>query len=283
MARRNWSDVEVEATVADYFQMLEAELRGEPFNKTDHRRLLKAQLVDRSDGAIELKHQNISAILIELGFPYIDGYKPRGNYQRRLREVVEERLAESSHLLAITESAVQAEVPRVPDIDDFLRVLDTAPRRKGSGPPFPSIREPGPDYGRVDYLRREALNRSLGTAGELFVLTFEKARLIHEGSPALADQIEHVARTQGDKVGYDVVSFDADGRERFIEVKTTRFGKETPFYVSRNQVGTSRVLREQYHLYRLFRFRVEPRMFTLSGSLSEICALDPVEFEARVQ
>lgn len=40
----------------------------------------------RSPGAIEFKHANISAILIEIGFPYLDGYKPRGNYQELLRK-----------------------------------------------------------------------------------------------------------------------------------------------------------------------------------------------------
>lgn len=30
----------------------------------------------RTAGAIEFKHQNIRAILIEQGFPYIDGYEP---------------------------------------------------------------------------------------------------------------------------------------------------------------------------------------------------------------
>jgi hypothetical protein len=33
----DWSRAEVEATVADYFAMLEEELRGVPYNKTAHR------------------------------------------------------------------------------------------------------------------------------------------------------------------------------------------------------------------------------------------------------
>jgi hypothetical protein len=65
----DWSHEEVEATVAAYLTMLEQELRGVAFNKSDSRRLLRETLNDRSDGAIERKHQNISAVLIELGFP----------------------------------------------------------------------------------------------------------------------------------------------------------------------------------------------------------------------
>ena len=73
----HWSDSEVEAAVADYFRMLQLELTGRKYNKTEHRRALMEQLNDRSDGSVELKHQNISAVLIEMGIPYIDGYKPR--------------------------------------------------------------------------------------------------------------------------------------------------------------------------------------------------------------
>src|SRR5882762_6389485 len=84
-----WSRIEVDATVADYLDMLTQELSGQTYNKTDHRRALRRKLVERSDGAIELKHQNISAVLLALGCPWISGYKPRSNYQNLLFEVVQ--------------------------------------------------------------------------------------------------------------------------------------------------------------------------------------------------
>lgn len=95
----DWSHEEVEATIADYFDMLDKELRGLDYNKTGHRRHLASLLNKRSDGAIERKHQNISAVLIELGFPYIAGYKPLRNYQQLLYDVVSERLADSRNLV----------------------------------------------------------------------------------------------------------------------------------------------------------------------------------------
>src|SRR5690242_12814674 len=94
----DWSRFEVEAVIADYFAMLAAELMGEPYNKTEHRRQLSLLLNNRSDGSIERKHQNISAIMIELGYPYIAGYKPLGNYQKLLAEVVTERVGTDSQL-----------------------------------------------------------------------------------------------------------------------------------------------------------------------------------------
>ena len=70
---RSWSREEVEVTVTDYLDMFEAELRGEDYNKAAHNRQLRELLDDRSKGAVERKHQNISAILIELKLPAISG------------------------------------------------------------------------------------------------------------------------------------------------------------------------------------------------------------------
>ena len=86
----HWSQEEVEATVSDYLEMLAMELRGQSFNKAEHNRILLSRLNQRSRGAIERKHQNISAVLIDLGYPYIDGYKPLFNYQELLYRVVTE-------------------------------------------------------------------------------------------------------------------------------------------------------------------------------------------------
>jgi hypothetical protein len=87
-----WSAAEVAATVEDYFAMLRDEIEGRPYVKADYWRGLRARLDGRTKGAIEQKHMNISAILRDLGYPFIAGYKPLANYQGLLREKVEERL-----------------------------------------------------------------------------------------------------------------------------------------------------------------------------------------------
>ncbi len=70
----SWSNIEVELIIADYFQMLSLELKGDSYSKAEHRRSLIPLLTNRSDGSVEFKHQNISAVLINLGQPYIKGY-----------------------------------------------------------------------------------------------------------------------------------------------------------------------------------------------------------------
>jgi hypothetical protein len=74
----DWSPEELKLIVDDYFSMLRDEQAGRPYSKTQHRRALMEQ-IDRSDGSIEFKHRNISAVLIELGFPRVEGYKPAWN------------------------------------------------------------------------------------------------------------------------------------------------------------------------------------------------------------
>lgn len=86
-----WSLEEIEATVDDYLEMLKQELRGQSYNKAEHNRQLQTLLNRRNRGAVENKHQNISAILQELGKRWIEGYKPLGNYQALLREVIVRR------------------------------------------------------------------------------------------------------------------------------------------------------------------------------------------------
>jgi site-specific recombinase XerC len=62
--RRDWTRLEVAATVSSYLEMLLMELRGVPYNKAQYRRGLLQLLNNRSEGAVERKHQNISAILM---------------------------------------------------------------------------------------------------------------------------------------------------------------------------------------------------------------------------
>jgi hypothetical protein len=131
-----------------------------------------------------------------------------------------------------------------------------------------------------NYLEEEARNRSLGDAGENLILKFEHQRLWRAGKRELAERIEQVSRTQGEQAGYDILSFENDGRERLIEVKTTRFGPLTPFFASRNEVTVSGAHDGSYHLYRLYRFSRNPKLFTLKGSLERTCVLDPVLFSA---
>lgn len=278
----HWSESEVEAAVADYFCMLRLELTGQKYNKTQHRRALMEQLNSRSDGSVELKHQNISAVLIEMGIPYIDGYKPRSNYQRSiLPAAVADYLQhnpELQQLFAVDSDAA----PVVPSVEDFISAWEAPPAPENRK--VPAVVEPRAIYnpGGVNYLEREARNQALGAAGEEFVISFERARLIRAGKESLAERIEQVSVTVGPPAGFDIKSFEENGTDRFIEAKTTKYGKNTPFFVTPNELRFSQNNPSKYYLYRLFSFRESPRLFALHGRLEDRCILEPSEFTARL-
>jgi len=221
---------------------------------------------------------------LELGFPYISGYKPLVNYQRLLFDVVADRLSATKNVVDLVREEVtrSAAVPPVENILDALvdppsPTAGTASRAEQVLLSY-SIRPPR----HIDYLAQEARNSSLGAAGEEFVIKFEIARLRNAGQKKLADRVERVSITQGDGVGFDVMSFEPNGKERFIEAKTTAFGKETPFFVTRNELQFSKDHEVNYYLYRVFQFHKVPKLFHLDGALDVVCALDPVQYIGRV-
>ena len=275
-----WSREEVEATVADYFRMLGLELAGQPYNKAAHNRALQDRLSERTRGAIELKHQNISAILNEMHCGYIPGYKPLKNYQRLLWDIVEERVErdpnfDKTMLQAVEREAVDADLV---SLDGILVDPPMPSRTQESVLPRTYARRAV----RRDYIERESRNRSLGLAGEKFVAEFECRRLHAAGHKSLANRVEHVAATKGDGLGYDVLSFEPNGRERFIEVKTTAFGAATPFYVTRNELAFSEEEIDRFVLARVHEFRQSPKIFELKGPIRGGVTLHAVAYVAQL-
>jgi hypothetical protein len=276
---RSWSRAEVELLVADYLEMLTLELAGQKFNKAAKRRALMPLLNKRSDGSIEFKRRNVSAVLLEIGYPTLQGYLPAENWQSILMEVVIEQLEESMVLNDLSQSFVDTPaVATVVDSFDKSKVETPPPKERRLKEGAPAIQRPF----KRDYLEQEARNRSLGAAGELFVMQYEQWRLSTAGLAQLAEMVRHVSAEDGDGLGYDIRSYETNGVERFIEVKTTAFSEMTPFFVSSNEVRFARNCSEQFSLYRLFNFRAEPRFFELRGAIETHCSMDPATYRASL-
>ncbi len=171
--------------------------------------------------------------------------------------------------------------PAIPAVDDWLAAMEEPPPKEVSVNPAKSVAPIIYNPSGVNYLEREAQNQRLGNAGEEFIINFERARLIRAGQDSLADRIERVSETQGPSAGFDILSCEVNGKDRFIEVKTTKYGKNTPFFVTRNELAFSQKNPSRYYLYRLFRFGQKPRMFTLHGHLQDLCNLEPSLYLAR--
>ncbi len=87
-----WSDEEILASIAAYRRLLDAERRGAPLSKRDIVDGLMTR-IGRTKASIEMRLQNISAVLDENGQDWVDGYKPLRHYPHRLRELVDAEFA----------------------------------------------------------------------------------------------------------------------------------------------------------------------------------------------
>lgn len=90
--------------------------------------------------------------------------------------------------------------------------------------------------------------------GEDFAVNFEISRLTALLKKDAAQYVQHLSRLQGDGLGYDILSVNADGTPRFIEVKTTSGSLETPFYMSENEKRFFEEYGESAFLYRIYEF-----------------------------
>ena len=136
----------------------------------------------------------------------------------------------------------------------------------------------------TDYSHQERQNRSLGLKGELLVIKYERERLKTIGLGDLADKVIHASKTIGDGCGYDILSFNDDGSERFIEVKTTKGGKRTEFYLTANELAYSKLMKDSYYLYRVYDYENDNntgKVYCLSGSIVDNFSLKPTQYKAK--
>jgi hypothetical protein len=267
--RRNWNGEELDLIVSDYFLMLNDEAVGTPFNKAQHNRLLQSK-IDRSEASIEFKHRNISAVLQQVGLPSIKGYLPAANFQKAIIAAIDRYLSQNPAALhPEREVSGFAERPGL-FVEPPPALLPVTPRRE-------DIERLVRKFNPVE---RDFRNRKLGRDGEELVLRFEQERLRRLDRSDLARKIRWISEEDGDGAGYDILSFDEQGNERLLEVKTTVGSDTTPFYITRNELSFSSERPEAFRLCRVFDFSIRPRMFELTPPLEALVHLSPLSYEA---
>lgn len=301
----DWGSDELDAIVEDYFTMLAAEQQGRPYVKARHAQALMDQ-IGRTHRSVEFKHMNVSAVLAELGLPTIRGYKAKPNYQNAIFPAIGRYL--SAHPEFLNDESLPADLLARADavagrarslsrgdgsagLSDVSRPFNmNAP---GAERPLMAFEQPpelGADLRRPEGLERlvrkfdpaarDARNRRLGYAGEAQVFDFECQRLMKAGRADLARKVEWTSQERGDGAGYDVRSFELDGKDRLIEVKATRGSRTTPFFLSRTELEVSREEADHWQLYRLYNLSADPRFFLLKPPLEEAVKLEPENWRA---
>lgn len=108
---------------------------------------------------------------------------------------------------------------------------------------------------KIDWQGLNGRRTELGRLGEEFIIRFETNRVLKFAEQD-ADKIIHLSDEQGDGAGFDIISVNEDGSDRYIEVKTTKGGLDTPFYMTENEKAYFEIHQNEGDLfiYRVYNF-----------------------------
>jgi len=268
---QDWNDQEIYLIVSDYFAMLEMQMRGDSFVKS-HRNSAMQQLIGRSSSSIEFKHRNISAVLFKIGLEWVKGYYPAMHFQDALTEGVARHLKSHSEMLTPLLSRNNSIA------EEASLFVGPAPQKiDRSEERYPSLARL---IKKFDPALRDERNRQLGKLGEERVFYSERARLCAAGREDLSRKVRWVAQEDGDGAGFDVLSFTDRGDERFLEVKTTAGGEQTPFYISSNEKLFSEERQDAFRIFRLYDFARAPKAFEIAPPLESQLILKAANYKA---
>jgi hypothetical protein len=160
---------------------------------------------------------------------------------RQVRPVVDPRdFPDSGTTLMLTLATRQPQQPpppRLPVTDDPDVEPESPARRR---------RSMTPSQLKAMLKRKE----EMGFLGEEFAIQYERRRLRRLGRADLAARIVWISQRNVSE-GYDIRSFEADGTERCIEVKST-VGTSTSFQMSLGEMDVATQLSDRYYIYRVY-------------------------------
>lgn len=137
----------------------------------------------------------------------------------------------------------------------------------------------------INHIQNNIENKRIGDLGERWVLKKEIDYLIENGKSKLADKVKHVAKDQGDGSGFDILSYDLNGNEKYIEVKTTKGNLNSTFYVTRNELERSKIEKKKFFLYRVYDYNENTEtanLLKIQGELTSICDI-PTNYKVNLE
>ena len=90
------------------------------------------------------------------------------------------------------------------------------------------------------------------------------------------------AQTKGDGLGYDILSFFVDGREKYIEVKSTTGALQSSFYLSKNELGFLGEHKDDAFLYRVSLQNGGASLRVFTAAEVEEQEIAPVQFLVKI-
>ena len=139
---------------------------------------------------------------------------------------------------------------------------------------------------KPDYEKINRLNKKLGDRGEKVVLDFEIKKLEQLGKLELAKKVDRVS-LKSDSLGYDILSFEEDGKERLIEVKATSSKvTDANFFLTINELKTAKE-KENYYIYMVYDIlSKEPKIWVIKNPFNPMninIHMEPINYKVSIK
>lgn len=134
----------------------------------------------------------------------------------------------------------------------------------------------------VDFQAQAKEQKDLGDDGEELVKQYEIDYLKSKGLHDLAAKVEIMK----DGVGYDILSFNSDGSEKYVEVKTTTGNKFTPFFLSDNEFDFMKQNIGKYCIYRVFNYNADynfAEFYEIKGDIEIQLLMKPTNYKVYLK
>jgi len=138
----------------------------------------------------------------------------------------------------------------------------------------------------VDFERENRIHKLLGNRGELIVFNLEKQYLRNIDRKDLAEKVEWVSK-RDDSLGYDILSFEESGEEKYIEVKATTYSPDSyaTFLISSNQYEKAKTL-PNYYFYIVFNAKsTSPKIWRIKNPANyenKGLTLKPINYKVAI-
>lgn len=221
--------------------------------------------------------QNMLTVYRELKGKMVDGSVEKtinhlvSEYEIGSIEEIKSKKSEQSKLVdnIIANGASDSMLDLKSDLPDFVIEIPKGRGKSGNG------------RGPVDYVVKAERQGKLGLAGELMVIEYEKRKL---NELNINKKVEHISKEMNDSEGYDIKSYDEKGKEIHIEVKTTKGGINTPFYLTAAELKHCQENLDKYKLYRVYNFDLKENkgeLYIIEGDLDEKMCLEPQTYMVK--
>lgn len=122
----------------------------------------------------------------------------------------------------------------------------------------------------INYSEQQAISQKIGDRGEELVLRNEIEKIKQWGLPdEILSKVRRVS-LESDDYGFDILSFDKDGNERYLEVKTTKTnGKNFSFILTKNEFEQAKKYGNKYSFVIVFDILNNPHIWYMGNPFVE--------------